>query len=119
MPNRSHNASITHGVPRAKGMDEFETRGQLGLWGATWLLALCKGIDNVQAAYPGNRAAQPHQLVAIQSVCSAECVNDVSDGLSCNRNRMALIVGQLVVLDEGAVFVSSLGGSQVHDCLHT
>jgi len=101
---------------QGKGADEFEIPGESRQEITLWFLALFTRIDNVQAADSGNRAAQPDEMIAIQSVRPAEVVDDPGNGLS--GHRVALIVGQLIVLDDGTVFVFSLSSPEVHGCLH-
>ena len=52
------------------------------------------------------------ELLVIQLINSTEIVNDF--GYRFTAYRVALIVGQLVVLDDGAVFVFAFGDAQVH-----
>ena len=52
------------------------------------------------------------ELLVIQLIDSTEIVNDFRYRFA--RYRVALIVGQLVVLDDGAVFVFAFGDAQIH-----
>ena len=71
----------------------------------------------MQTAYSRNGLAESHEVITIQFVSPAEAMDDPSDGFS--GNRMSLIVSQLVVLDVGAVFVSSASSSEINGCLRT
>jgi hypothetical protein len=52
--------------------------------------------------------AKPHQLLAVEQIRPAEVVDDFGDWLS--SLGMALVVGQLVVFDGGAILVLAFGG---------
>ena len=52
------------------------------------------------------------ELLVIQLINSTEIVNDF--GYRFTGYRVSLIVGQLVVLDKGAVFVFAFGDAQIH-----
>ena len=69
-------------------------------------------VDDAQVAYARNGAAQAHQLVTVELVCSAEVVDDFGNGFS--GLWVALVVRQLEVLDGGAVFVFAFGDAQIH-----
>jgi len=56
--------------------------------------------------------AQPNELLAVQLIDSTEIVNDF--GHRFTSYRVALIVGQLQVLDDGTVFVFAFGPAQIH-----
>ena len=64
------------------------------------------GIGNDQSADARDRMAKPYQLLTVELVSPAEVVDDFGDGFS--GLGMTLVVGQLVVLDGGAVLVFAL-----------
>jgi hypothetical protein len=75
------------------------------------------GIGDDQSADTGNGLTQAHELLAVKLIGAAEVVDDFGNGFT--GFGMALVVGQLVVLDAGAVFVLALGGSQIHAYAHS
>ena len=52
------------------------------------------------------------ELLVIQLINSTKIVNDF--GYRFTGYRVALVMGQLVVLDDGAVLVFTFGDAQVH-----
>lgn len=78
------------------------------------IILLRVGIDNGKVAYPRDGSAQAHQLVSVQAIGAAEAVDDL--GYRLAGNRVTLVVGQLVVFDDRAIFVFPSCGSQIHTC---
>lgn len=72
-------------------------------------------IDNLNVADTGDGTAEADELIAVKFIGPAEAVDELSDGLF--GDRIALVVGELIVLDDASVLIGSFGGSQVHDCL--
>ena len=73
-------------------------------------------VDDVNITYPGDRAAEADQLFTVQFICPSErmdnlCYGHPSDGV-------AFVMSELVVVNDGSVFVFSLSSSEVHDHLH-
>ena len=64
-----------------------------------------KTVQNLHIAYPGDGAAEADQLFAVHLICSSEGVDDFCDGLF--GDGMPFIVGELVVFNDGSVFVFS------------
>ena len=79
------------------------------------LLLRGKGIDDGKPTNPGDGMTKSNELFAIKLIDSTEVVNDF--GHRFTSLRMALIVSQLVVLDDGAVFVFTFSPAQIHPYL--
>ena len=94
------------------GPIDLQASGKRSSRGCKLVLLLAVRIDNSQVADPGDGPTQPHQLLTVELIGAAEVVDDLGDRLS--GNRVAFIVGQLVVFDDGAVLVLSSGSAQVH-----
>ena len=64
------------------------------------------------AAEPGDGPAEADQFLTVKLVRTAEFEDDVGERLA--GIRVACVMGQLEILDHGAVFVSFLGRTQIH-----
>ena len=73
------------------------------------LLFIIQGVQDSQPADPGDGPTEPHKFSPVQVIGSPEVMDDFRNRFS--RNWMPFVVGQLVVLDDRAVFVFSFGGS--------
>ena len=71
-----------------------------------------KRVCHVQAADPGNGLAKPHQFLPIELVGSAEVVDDFGDRFS--SYWVALVVCELEIFDDGAVFIGAFCFSEIH-----
>jgi len=78
-------------------------------------LSLIQRIDHIEAANAGNGTAEADKLVAFHIFGPAEAVDDLCDGFS--GDGIPLVMGELVVGDDGSVLIGSFGSAQVHDCL--
>jgi hypothetical protein len=105
----------SQGGSTGKGLYNFEILSQPHKAIQNCALTICQRIDHLQAADPGNGLTEPDKLNPVQLICSAEAVDNVSDGLF--GDGMSLIVSELIVGNNRAVFVFSAGSSEVHSCL--
>jgi hypothetical protein len=72
-----------------------------------------QGIDDRQPAEPGDGPAEADQFLPVElAVRTAEIVDDFGDRLA--GIRVARVMRQLEALEHGAVFVSSLGRTEIH-----
>ena len=67
------------------------------------------GIGYFQAADPGDRPAQAYEVISVQFVCSSKAVYYVGNRLS--GFPMSFVMSELVILDNGSVFIFSFGCS--------
>ena len=79
-------------------------------------LLCARQVVDLYAAYPCDGSAQTDQIIPVKLIGPAKAVNDM--GYRFFILGMPLIVGELEVFDNRAVFVFSFGSSQIHDCLH-
>ena len=78
-------------------------------------LSFIQGINDLDFTNAGNGTAESHQFLAVEFIGTTEAVDDLGDGFS--GDGIPLIMGELVVGDDGSVLIGSFGGAQVHDCL--
>jgi hypothetical protein len=76
------------------------------------LCQLAQRILDLQAADPGDGAAQPYQGLAVQRIRSPEGMDDLGRGLAALG--MAHVMGELVVDDLAAVAILAPSGPKVH-----
>ena len=103
------------GNPIGVGTMEFEVKGK-SREGGQRQLDFIQRIDDLDLTDAGDGTAEADELVAFQIICPAEAVDDLCDGFS--GDGIALVMGELVVGDDGSVLIGSFGGAQVHDRLH-
>jgi len=100
--------------PRAGHMPHPEGAGPLeleGLAGGHHIL----GHVEPAVTDAGDTAGEAAEGIAIQRVRPAEVVDDV--GGRAAPHRVPAGLGELVVLDDGAVLVATSGRSQIHACM--
>jgi len=73
---------------------------------------IIKQINDGNSADPGNGFAEPDQFISVEFIGPAKAVNDFGHRFA--GVGMPFIVGQLVILNNRAVFIFPTDGSQVH-----
>jgi len=75
IPKRSHNASVTQGIPSPKVWMSFTPSAERMLLPVWMPYRVKQEIAHFQAADPGNGFAESHQIIALKLIGSSEVVD--------------------------------------------
>jgi hypothetical protein len=123
LADRSEQFSDAQSLPEGFGQErnpigvsvmELEVKGEPNRGGQRQL-SFIQRIDDLDLTNAGDGTAKADKLVAFEIICPAEAVEDLGDGFS--GDGIPLVMGELVVGDDGSVLIVSFGSAQVHNCL--